>query len=237
MNPVLASSQVSAARQPQSKVSSWFLRPRSSGALGRRCAGAGFQDPGNTEPVRFGFGVAGRQCHLPPLRCLTLRSSGPPPAWHLGREASQVIVRLAAQAPTRRGPLSSNVRPHRHPARSLRPLPQNLAAIQREHKWCSSQGPRSGLLHAVQPSAPWRFWPWHFTAVPPSKPTVLVRLGSARSARESTTRKNAIVAWPVRVPRTKTTSARLRLREVGSSSPLRCPKLNGRWAGAQRREA
>ena len=30
----------------------------------------------------------------------------------MGREASQVIVRLAAQAPTRRGPLSSNVRPH-----------------------------------------------------------------------------------------------------------------------------
>ena len=40
---------------------------------------------------------------------LTLRSSGPPPAWHLGREASQAIVRLAAQAPIRRGPLSSNV--------------------------------------------------------------------------------------------------------------------------------
>ena len=43
---------------------------------------------------------------------LTLRSSGPPPAWHLGREASQLILRLAAQAPTRRGPLSSNVRRH-----------------------------------------------------------------------------------------------------------------------------
>ena len=30
----------------------------------------------------------------------------------MGHEASQVIFRLAAQAPTRRGPLSSNVRPH-----------------------------------------------------------------------------------------------------------------------------
>ena len=44
-------------------------------------------------------------------RRLTLRSSGPPPAWHLGREPFQVIIRLAAQAPTRWGPLSSNVSP------------------------------------------------------------------------------------------------------------------------------
>ena len=43
---------------------------------------------------------------------LTLRSSGPPPAWHLAREAIQVIIRLAGHAPTRRRPLSSNVRPH-----------------------------------------------------------------------------------------------------------------------------
>ena len=42
---------------------------------------------------------------------LTLRSSGPPPAWHLAREPVQVIIRFAGQAPTRRGPLSSNVRP------------------------------------------------------------------------------------------------------------------------------
>jgi hypothetical protein len=43
---------------------------------------------------------------------LTLRSSGPPPAWHLAREAVQVIIRLAGQAPHRRRPLTSNVRPH-----------------------------------------------------------------------------------------------------------------------------
>ena len=54
-----------------------------------------------------------RLAHRSAPQCgLTLRSSGPPPAWRLGREASQVIVRLAAQAPIRRGPLSSNVRPH-----------------------------------------------------------------------------------------------------------------------------
>ena len=47
------------------------------------------------------------------MRCgLTLRSSGPPPAWHLAREPLQVIIRLAGQAPHRRRPLTSNVRPH-----------------------------------------------------------------------------------------------------------------------------
>ena len=44
-----------------------------------------------------------------PRRCLTLRSSGPPPAWRLARQAMQSIIRLAGQAPHRRGPLSSNV--------------------------------------------------------------------------------------------------------------------------------
>jgi hypothetical protein len=124
MKPFLECAKVAAASKPPFKVSSWFLRPRSSGALGRQGAGAGFQDHGNTEPVRFGFGATGRQCHLSPLRCLTLRSSGPPPAWHLGREASQVIVRLAAQAPTRWGPLSSNVRPHIGPDGATRGVEQ-----------------------------------------------------------------------------------------------------------------
>ena len=66
---------------------------------------------------------------------LTLRSSGPPPAWHLGREASQVIVRLAAQAPTRRGPLSSNVRPRaRHafdPVLSIEPGALQSQSVER----------------------------------------------------------------------------------------------------------
>jgi len=44
--------------------------------------------------------------------CLTLRSSGRAPAWHLAREALAVIIRLAGQAPHRRAPLSSNVRRH-----------------------------------------------------------------------------------------------------------------------------
>jgi hypothetical protein len=57
----------------------------------------------------FGFPSATR-C------CLTLRSSGPPQARRLGREAVRHIIRLAAQAPCRWCPLSSNVRP----ARSLR---------------------------------------------------------------------------------------------------------------------
>ena len=45
-------------------------------------------------------------------RCgLTLRSSGPPPASRLARDPASVIIRLAGQAPSRRCPLSSNVRP------------------------------------------------------------------------------------------------------------------------------
>jgi len=44
---------------------------------------------------------------------LTLRSSGPPPARHLGREPASVIIGLAAQAPCRWCPLSSNVRQQR----------------------------------------------------------------------------------------------------------------------------
>ena len=50
-------------------------------------------------------------------RCgLTLRSWGLPPARHLAREALTVIIRLAGQAPSRRQPLSSNVRPRGHSA-------------------------------------------------------------------------------------------------------------------------
>ena len=53
--------------------------------------------------------LAGMHC----ARRLTLRSSGPPPASHLAREALTVIIRLARQAPSRWRPLSSNVRQHR----------------------------------------------------------------------------------------------------------------------------
>ena len=53
---------------------------------------------------------------------LTLRSSGPPPAWHLAHEPASVIIRFAGQAPTRRGPLSSNVRPHGNPMAYLKAL-------------------------------------------------------------------------------------------------------------------
>ena len=48
-------------------------------------------------------------------RGLTLRSSGPPPARRLARPPASVIIRRAGQAPFRRGPLSSNVRPHKCP--------------------------------------------------------------------------------------------------------------------------
>ena len=50
-----------------------------------------------------------RTCLRSPPR-LTLRSWGLPPARHLARAALTVIIRLAGQAPSRRQPLSSNVR-------------------------------------------------------------------------------------------------------------------------------
>jgi hypothetical protein len=46
--------------------------------------------------------------------CLTLRSSRPTPAWHLARRPVWFIIRPAGQAPSRRGRLSSNVRPLGH---------------------------------------------------------------------------------------------------------------------------
>ena len=48
--------------------------------------------------------------------CLTLRSWGLPPARHLARVAVVLIIGLAGQAPSRRQPLSSNVRPRGHSA-------------------------------------------------------------------------------------------------------------------------
>ena len=51
---------------------------------------------------------------------LTNRSSGRPPASRLGRYASSVIIRSAAQAPRRRPPLSSNVRQQRAAAAAAR---------------------------------------------------------------------------------------------------------------------
>ena len=50
------------------------------------------------------------QCSLPSRCGLTLRSSGRAPAWHLAREAIQVIIRLAGQAPCRWRPLRSEER-------------------------------------------------------------------------------------------------------------------------------
>ena len=67
------------------------------------------------------------QCRtLPPVTgskpkqcCLTLRSSRLAPAWHLAREASSLIIRLAGQAPHLRSRLSSNVRQHSREATSV----------------------------------------------------------------------------------------------------------------------
>ena len=61
------------------------------------------------------MGQLGRAQAAGSRRCgLTLRSSGLPPAGHLGRGAASVIILSAAQAPCRRQPLSFNVRHRRN---------------------------------------------------------------------------------------------------------------------------
>ena len=86
-------------------------RVRMRGAKRRR-AGQHSHTPGH---FVFKPAAPAALCLRSPGRRLTLRSSGPPPAWHLARDPVQVIICLAGQAPHRRGPLSSNVRPHAIP--------------------------------------------------------------------------------------------------------------------------
>jgi len=65
-------------------------------------------------------GALARTASLLGAKCgLTLRSSGPSPARHLGRKAVPFVISLAAQAPRRCGPLSSNVRQHHVPIKVL----------------------------------------------------------------------------------------------------------------------
>ena len=74
---------------------------RRFGAVITVCAHAGTDNPLTASAERQ------------PKECaLTLRSSGLAPAWHPGREPVLFIISLAARAPRRRSPLSSNVRPH-----------------------------------------------------------------------------------------------------------------------------
>ena len=83
---------------------------------------------------------------------LTLRSSGPPPGWHLGREPSSVIIRLAAQAPIRRGPLSSNVR-----RRRMLFLCSSVSTVARNSGTASSafvHSAKSGRVGTSQPRPP-----------------------------------------------------------------------------------
>jgi len=88
----------------------------------------------------------------PQACCLTHRSSGQPPASHLAREALTVIIRLAGQAPSRRLPLSSNVRHQRvMPEVRLR----RCAAMGREgtaSKQARCPGLRPSLVLRVPPA-------------------------------------------------------------------------------------
>jgi hypothetical protein len=59
MKVVRAGTTAASSCQRGFAVSSWFLRPRSGGAFGPRCAGAGFQDAGTAQQVRVGIGATG----------------------------------------------------------------------------------------------------------------------------------------------------------------------------------
>ena len=78
---------------------------------------------------------------------LTLRSSGPPPAWHLAREPASVIIRFAGQAPTRWRPLSSNVMQTQEPhAPAPEHLPARCAGWPKSSRYLASRGaPRTSL--------------------------------------------------------------------------------------------
>ena len=88
------------------------------------------------------MGQLGRAQAAGPRRCgLTLRSSGLPPAGHLGRGAASVIILSAAQAPRRHQPLSSNVRAH--VARTLDAGSWNLQLV---NGWRSERGDTEHVL-------------------------------------------------------------------------------------------
>ena len=87
---------------------------------------------------------------------LTLRSSGPPPARRLARAPASAIIRCAGQAPSRRRPLSSNVRHH-------------IAALPRSRE--PGNGPTSNARHSDP----------HFSRAPSTAvPRGYLRLGRHR---------------------------------------------------------
>ena len=68
------------------------------------------------EPPTHGLATAWyRLCPPPKVLANPSLEPGPPPASHLARAASSVIIRRAGQAPSRFRPLSSNVRPQKPP--------------------------------------------------------------------------------------------------------------------------
>jgi len=105
--------------------------------------------------------VTSRLCLLSPGRRPNHRSSGLPPARHLAREAVQVIIHLAGQAPSRRQPLSSNVRQHHVTLKVLAiasgaavaaeyRMPSSATVVQARHsKSGNAQVPRSALLPSL----------------------------------------------------------------------------------------
>ena len=100
-----------------------------------------------------------------PQACrLTGRSSGQPPARHLARQALTVIIRLAGQAPSRRLPLSSNVRPHTNSlaascsSASLQSFPALTVGVQLDR--CAPNKSREELLSGLVTSRLCFFLPW-----------------------------------------------------------------------------
>ena len=94
--------------------------------------------------------VPATPCLRSPKRCLTLRSSGPPPARRLGREAFMLIIRLAAKPPRRWRPLSSNVRPHKSMKDFIAFLAVAVLVFPFLYYWMNSKRAKEGLAELHQ---------------------------------------------------------------------------------------
>jgi hypothetical protein len=107
---------------------------------------------------------------------------GPPPAWHLAREAFTVIVRFAGQAPCRFRPLSSNVRPQlNHQLVTLEAFAQRAEAFfTRPEQVC-----RLPFVHSFPKNSCELVSAFLASAIEATYPNFTVRVAKAYSAPQS----------------------------------------------------
>ncbi len=156
---------------------------------------------------------------------------GPPPAWHLAREALWSIVRLAGQAPFRLRPLSSNVRPHIGHFEHSR----NIFAQRRSRRSGRRRNGRRGVArsHGCVLVLPISVWP----------APQLARLCGGVASRATTARSTAcsgrICRNCQRSPPSSAAAARMRsiaLRARELASKRQCPSEHLQFPRAPRLE-